>query len=111
MIITRRLLHRAARAIAALPLLGLALCMQLVPAPAIAADTLNVYSIWPENWAAPSIQSKQNRGSKNITAKFHVRKSSAQRLNKSRNKRKRHAQLLSAKLRPPLFPWPTACLT
>jgi iron(III) transport system substrate-binding protein len=56
MIITRRLLHRAARAIAAVPLLGLALFAQFVPMPAVAADTLNVYSIWPENWARPMFE-------------------------------------------------------
>ncbi|HEU0040601.1 MAG TPA: ABC transporter substrate-binding protein, partial [Verrucomicrobiae bacterium] len=56
MIITRRLLHRAARVIAAVPLLGLALFAQFVPMPAVAADTLNVYSIWPENWARPMFE-------------------------------------------------------
>ena len=56
MVITRAFLHRAARAIAALPLLGLALFAQLAPMPAIAADTLNVYSIWPENWARPMFE-------------------------------------------------------
>ena len=56
MIITRCLLHRAARAIAAVSLLGLALFAQLVPSPAAAADTLNVYSIWPENWARPMFE-------------------------------------------------------
>ena len=56
MIITRRLLHRAARAVAAVPLLGLALFAQFVSMPAVAADTLNVYSIWPENWARPMFE-------------------------------------------------------
>jgi len=53
MIVTRRLLHRAARAIALLPLLGLAL---LGAMPAAAADSVNVYSIWPENWARPMFE-------------------------------------------------------
>jgi iron(III) transport system substrate-binding protein len=56
MSIIRAFLHRAARAIAAVPLLGLALFAQLVPTPAVAADTLNVYSIWPENWARPMFE-------------------------------------------------------
>src|SRR6202049_5034060 len=56
MIITRRLLHRAARTVAAFPLLGLALFAPFVPMTAVAADTLNVYSIWPENWARPMFE-------------------------------------------------------
>jgi iron(III) transport system substrate-binding protein len=53
MITTRGLLHRAGRAIAAVTLLGLA---PFVSPLAAAADTLNVYSIWPENWARPMFQ-------------------------------------------------------
>jgi iron(III) transport system substrate-binding protein len=53
MIIARYFLHRAARAV---PLLGLALFAQLAPTSAVAADTLNVYSIWPENWARPMFE-------------------------------------------------------
>jgi iron(III) transport system substrate-binding protein len=41
---------RLAPALALLSLLGAAV---LCAAPARAADTLNVYSIWPENWARP----------------------------------------------------------
>lgn len=48
MITPRNLLRRAARAIAAGAL--------LVPTLAIAADTVNVYSIWPENWARPMFE-------------------------------------------------------
>jgi iron(III) transport system substrate-binding protein len=50
MTIARRLLQRVRRAAAFLPLLALAL---LGAMPAAAADTVNVYSIWPENWARP----------------------------------------------------------
>jgi iron(III) transport system substrate-binding protein len=53
MITSRGLLHRVARALTAAALLGLAL---FVPTLAAAADTLNVYSIWPENWARPMFQ-------------------------------------------------------
>jgi len=49
MIITRRF-RQAARAVA---LFALALCASL---PALAADTLNVYSIWPENYAKPMFE-------------------------------------------------------
>jgi iron(III) transport system substrate-binding protein len=56
MFITRDFLPRAARAFAAVPLLGLALFAQLGSTPAVAADTLNVYSIWPENWARPMFE-------------------------------------------------------
>jgi iron(III) transport system substrate-binding protein len=53
MIIARRLLLRARRAAAFLPLLALAL---LGAMPAAAADTVNAYSIWPENWARPMFE-------------------------------------------------------
>jgi iron(III) transport system substrate-binding protein len=56
MTITRRWLHRAMRTVAVLPLLGIALSAQIASAPAFAADTLNVYSIWPENWARPMFE-------------------------------------------------------
>jgi iron(III) transport system substrate-binding protein len=56
MTISRRLMERAARALATIPLLGLALAAQFLSIPAIAADTLNVYSIWPENWARPMFE-------------------------------------------------------
>src|SRR5437764_11337419 len=56
MIITPDSLRRAARAIAAVPMLALALFAQLAPTSAVAADTLNVYSIWPENWARPMFE-------------------------------------------------------
>jgi iron(III) transport system substrate-binding protein len=56
MIVTRDFLRHAARVTAAVPLLALALFAQLAPTPALAADTLNVYSIWPENWARPMFE-------------------------------------------------------
>src|ERR1700681_1075503 len=43
----------AARVLAFVPLLGLALS---AATPARAADTVNVYSIWPENWARPMFE-------------------------------------------------------
>jgi iron(III) transport system substrate-binding protein len=46
-------LRRASRAMVVLPLSALAL---FGPLPAAAADTLNVYSIWPENWARPMFE-------------------------------------------------------
>jgi iron(III) transport system substrate-binding protein len=48
-----RCLHQAARAAA---LIALALLAQGVALPAFAADTVNVYSIWPENWAKPMFE-------------------------------------------------------
>jgi iron(III) transport system substrate-binding protein len=56
MTFSRRLIERAARALATIPLLGLALAAQFLSIPAIAADALNVYSIWPENWARPMFE-------------------------------------------------------
>src|SRR5947209_10439407 len=53
MTITNRWLQPAARAAAALVLLYLSLFGVV---PAFAADTLNVYSIWPENWARPMFE-------------------------------------------------------
>src|SRR5450631_3247991 len=50
--ITRRF-HQAARISA---LFALALFAQCMASPAFAADTLNVYSIWPENWAKPMFE-------------------------------------------------------
>ena len=41
------------RSIAALPLLAL---MLVAASPAAGADTVNVYSIWPENWARPMFE-------------------------------------------------------
>jgi iron(III) transport system substrate-binding protein len=52
MTIARRF-HWATRAAA---LLGFALFAQCLAVPALAADTLNVYSIWPENWAKPMFE-------------------------------------------------------
>src|SRR5712671_6679954 len=46
-------LTRAVHALAGLALFCLAL---VAAAPAIAAETLNVYSIWPENWARPMFE-------------------------------------------------------
>ncbi|MEO8142802.1 MAG: hypothetical protein ABI654_01180, partial [Betaproteobacteria bacterium] len=31
-------------------------CLMLVAFPARAADTVNAYSIWPENWARPMFE-------------------------------------------------------
>ena len=45
-------IHHRARAVA-VALLGIALTAAL---PAAAADTVNVYSIWPENWAKPMFE-------------------------------------------------------
>ena len=53
MTITPYRLLRALRAFAVLPLAAVSLLGAL---PAIAADTLNVYSIWPENWARPMFE-------------------------------------------------------
>src|SRR5881296_822291 len=53
MTITERWLRPAARAAAAISLLSLSLFGAM---PAVAADTLNVYSIWPENWARPMFE-------------------------------------------------------
>ena len=52
MTFTQRL-RQVARFTAALPLLAVALFGAL---PAAAADTVNVYSIWPENWARPMFE-------------------------------------------------------
>jgi iron(III) transport system substrate-binding protein len=49
----RGLLHCIGRALALISLLGLA---TLGAMPAAAADTVNVYSIWPENWARPMFE-------------------------------------------------------
>lgn len=51
--IAQRLAGKASRLLAALaaPLACLAAAL-----PAVAADTVNVYSIWPENWARPMFQ-------------------------------------------------------
>ena len=48
-----RTVRRLVRATAAF---ALALVMLLSGAPVLAADTLNVYSIWPENWARPMFE-------------------------------------------------------
>ena len=48
-----RFVGGAARVLAFVPLLGLALSGAT---PARAADTVNVYSIWPENWARPMFE-------------------------------------------------------
>ena len=46
----RRIFSSVTRALALLSLLAIA---SIGAAPAVAADTVNVYSIWPENWARP----------------------------------------------------------
>ena len=48
-----RIVTRWVRTIVALPLLVLALGAST---PSVAADTVNVYSIWPENWARPMFE-------------------------------------------------------
>lgn len=53
MIQAPRWLARAARIVAGCSLAGIAL---FGAAPAFAADTVNVYSIWPENWARPMFE-------------------------------------------------------
>ncbi|MEP7182621.1 MAG: ABC transporter substrate-binding protein [Betaproteobacteria bacterium] len=55
MTIIARFRHFATRA-AALPLAACALAAAFAVAPAQAAATLNVYSIWPENWARPMFE-------------------------------------------------------
>ena len=49
----RRVLRRIARVAVALSLAGIAL---LGAAPVLAAETVNAYSIWPENWARPMFE-------------------------------------------------------
>ena len=46
-------LHRALRLLAITPLLAMTL---FGAAPALAAETINAYSIWPENWARPMFE-------------------------------------------------------
>src|SRR5450755_4103710 len=53
MTISRRLLDRAARAIATVSLLGFAFTLAVFGAPGAVAAEVNAYSIWPENWARP----------------------------------------------------------
>jgi len=53
MIDIRRLAARSARVLAALLLIAFA---ATAAAPAFAAEALNVYSIWPENWARPMFE-------------------------------------------------------
>ena len=50
---TSRMLRRMARVVSLVPLLVLALGGAN---PARAADTVNAYSIWPENWARPMFE-------------------------------------------------------
>ena len=49
----QRWLQRAARVVATLSLSCLG---ALAAVPALAAETVNVYSIWPENWARPMFE-------------------------------------------------------
>src|SRR5256712_13154269 len=59
MILAQRLplLRSCARAALRLPLWTLlAMSAQFAALPALAADTMNAYSIWPENWARPMLQ-------------------------------------------------------
>src|SRR3989454_10865670 len=59
MILAQRLplLRSCARAALRLPLWTLlALSAQFAALPALAADTMNAYSIWPENWARPMFE-------------------------------------------------------
>ncbi len=48
-----KLINRSIRSVTSL---AAALLVPLAPMAAHAADTLNVYSIWPENWARPMLQ-------------------------------------------------------
>ena len=54
--LTLNLRALAKRALAAIPVFVLALFAQCAAMSAFAADTLNVYSIWPENWARPMFE-------------------------------------------------------
>ena len=54
--LTLNLWALAKRALAAIPVFVLALFAQCAAMSAFAADTLNVYSIWPENWARPMFE-------------------------------------------------------
>ncbi len=56
MTVIRCLVRPIARAVAFAPLFALALCFPLGVTPAFAAETLNAYSIWPENWARPMFE-------------------------------------------------------
>ena len=56
MITVRRLARRVARSVTFASLAALALSIQLAVSPAFAAETLNAYSIWPENWARPMFE-------------------------------------------------------
>ena len=56
MTVSRCIVRPTARAAAFAPLLALALCFPLAVAPAFAAETINAYSIWPENWARPMFE-------------------------------------------------------
>jgi hypothetical protein len=49
MIVIRCIVRGIARAAAFAPLFALSLCFPLGVTPAFAAETLNAYSIWPEN--------------------------------------------------------------
>jgi iron(III) transport system substrate-binding protein len=46
----------AARSFAVLPLLAACLFALLGPCSALGAETINAYSIWPENWARPMFE-------------------------------------------------------
>ena len=50
------LLRLRARALQLLPWTLLAISAQFAAVPALAADTMNAYSIWPENWARPMFE-------------------------------------------------------
>ena len=56
MIVIHCFVQPIARAVAFAMLLALALCLPPGVAPAFAADTINAYSIWPENWARPMFE-------------------------------------------------------
>jgi len=53
--LSRRSRH-VARTAALAPLLAFALGLQPGASPALAAETMNAYSIWPENWARPMFE-------------------------------------------------------
>ena len=56
MLIIRRLMQRAVRSVALAPVAVFALCLSFGVSPAFAAETINAYSIWPENWARPMFE-------------------------------------------------------
>jgi len=68
---TSRCLHRIARFAGCL---GWAVLVQFIASPAFAVETVNVYSIWPENWTKPLFEEFENAtGIKVNTVRFSSR--------------------------------------